>query len=73
MKTAQQNLSLTTLRTQLSENVLTTESANHVKGGVSIGVKSRYKPRQTSGGIRFSGNVGNIGSNSTGYAVEGLL
>jgi hypothetical protein len=74
MKTTQQNLSLTTLRAQMSENLLTTENACNVKGGVSIGVKSRYKPRQTNGTIRLSGSVGSIGGvNANGSAVEGFL
>jgi hypothetical protein len=72
MKTTQQNLSLTTLRAQMSQNVLTTENAMQIKGGVS-GLRARYKPRQTSGTIRLNGNVSSIGNNFNGYAVEGFL
>jgi hypothetical protein len=76
MKNAQQNSNLEALRAQMSENVLTTENAIDVKGGVggyTSGVKSRYKPRTTSGGFNVGNGTGINGKPTTGYAVEGLL
>jgi hypothetical protein len=71
MKATQQNVSLDSLRIEMNENVLTAESTNSIKGGVS-GLRARYKPRQSNGGF-FNPGVIIPRLNGTGNAVEGLL
>lgn len=72
MKNTQQNVNLEALRLQMEENLLTVEAADSIKGGLS-GLRSRYKPRQTSSTTGLSSSLGSIGVNRNGYAVEGLL